>query len=52
MPNIIINEVDETTVQEGTSLLTDIVFIPGLADTNENVYVLSGAGQTPEGLEL
>ena len=52
MPNIIINEVDETTVQEGTSLLTDIVFIPGLADTNENVYVLSGADQTPEGLEL
>lgn len=52
MPNIIINEVDETTVQEGTNLLTDIVFIPGLADTNENVYVLDGAGETPEGLGL
>lgn len=46
MPKIVIQEKDETTIQEA-NLLTDIVFIPGFADTNNNVYVLENYADVP-----
>lgn len=51
MPNIIIKEVDETNEGlEGTS--TDVVYIPGFAATNCNVYISNVPGKVPEASTL
>ena len=47
MPNIVIQEKDETTVQY-PNVSTDVVFIPGFADTNRNVYIISGYTAQPD----
>lgn len=50
MPNIFINEIDETT--GGRSIdSTDIAYVPGFAEVNSNVYIFRKSGQTPYGLE-
>ena len=46
MAKIVITEVDSTTPQ-GIAQSTDIVYIPGFADTNANCYILDEAGATP-----
>lgn len=46
MAKIVITEVDDTTPQ-GIAQSTDIVYIPGFADTNANCYILDEAGATP-----
>lgn len=49
MPNIIIREVDETVASlEGVS--TDVVYVPGFAATNCNVYISNVSGKTPDSL--
>lgn len=46
MPNIYINEIDETT--GGVSLdVTDVAFVPGFAERNSNVYIYYESGKTP-----
>lgn len=48
MPNIIIKEADETLASlEGTN--TDVVYIPGFANTNCNVYISNVSGAVPDG---
>ena len=46
MPNIVINERDETLVSAQASG-TDVAYIPGFADTNSAVYILTGYDDAP-----
>ena len=46
MAKIVIKEIDETTAGSPAAS-TDIVFIPGFANTNANVIVLTGFGVAP-----
>lgn len=46
MAQIVIREVDNTTPQ-GVAQSTDIVYIPGYADTNFNCYICGEAGVAP-----
>lgn len=46
MPNIVINEIDETLVSAQASG-TDVAYIPGFADTNSAVYILTGYDDAP-----
>lgn len=49
MPNIYINEIDETT--GGVSLdTTDVAYVPGFAATNFNVYVYYESGKFPDSM--
>ena len=48
MPKIIIREIDETTAGSPVAS-TDVVFIPGFADTNGNVIVFDTVGGEPGG---
>lgn len=50
MPKIEIFERDETLAGESASS-TDVVFVPGFANTNANCYVLNSFGETPNNLE-
>ena len=46
MPNIVIKEIDETVASlEGSQ--TDVVYVPGFARTNTNVYVVEKSGVVP-----
>lgn len=47
MPKIIIREIDETTAGSQAAS-TDIVFIPGFADTNKNVIVFTSTVDSQE----
>lgn len=47
MPNIIIREIDETVPSAAVSEITDIAFIPGVADTNNNCYIVATADGAP-----
>ena len=47
MPNIVIREIDETSAG-GTASSTDIVYVPGIADTNANCYIYTDAGVGPQ----
>lgn len=47
MAQIVIREVDDTTPQ-GVAQSTDIVYIPGYADTNFNCYICGEQGVAPD----
>lgn len=51
MPNIVIKEVDATSAGRNAAS-TDVVFVPGFADTNANVYILTKPGETPNSKSL
>lgn len=48
MPNIIIREIDETVPSLAVSDITDIAFVPGIADTNNNCYIVTGSNKPTE----
>lgn len=49
MPNIYINEIDETTGGRSVDSV-DVAFVPGFAERNSNVYIYNKSGQAPDGI--